>query len=233
MAVCAAGRQGYSARSVVLPIVPMFHVNAWGIPYSAPLVGAKLVFPGAGLDGKSLYELFESEGVESLRRRADRVARPDPVHEAEQSQVLDVRGRRRSAASACPAAMIRTLARRFRRQRRARLGHDRDEPGRHDRTRPKAKHAQSVGRRALRAVAEAGPAAVRRRDEDRRCRRSRAAARRRRDRRRDGQGPVGDARLLQERRQRARCRPTAGSRPATSARSTPTAICRSPTARRT
>jgi fatty-acyl-CoA synthase len=43
----------------------MFHVNAWGIPYSAPLVGAKVVFPGPGLDGKSLYELFESEGVSS------------------------------------------------------------------------------------------------------------------------------------------------------------------------
>src|SRR6266849_1621196 len=46
-----------SARTVVLPVVPMFHVNAWGIPYFAPLNGAKLVFPGAGLDGKSLYEL--------------------------------------------------------------------------------------------------------------------------------------------------------------------------------
>ena len=55
----------YSARSVVLPIVPMFHVNAWGIPYSAPLVGAKLVFPGPGLDGASLYELFEKEKVTS------------------------------------------------------------------------------------------------------------------------------------------------------------------------
>ena len=52
-----------SAQSVVLPIVPMFHVNAWGIPYSGPLVGAKLVFPGAALDGKSLYELFEGERV--------------------------------------------------------------------------------------------------------------------------------------------------------------------------
>jgi 3-(methylthio)propionyl---CoA ligase len=52
-----------SSRSVVLPVVPMFHVNAWGIPYFAPLNGAKLVFPGAGLDGKSLYELFESEKV--------------------------------------------------------------------------------------------------------------------------------------------------------------------------
>ncbi len=55
----------YSARSVVLPIVPMFHVNAWGIPYAGPLVGAKLVFPGAGLDGASLYELFEKEKVTS------------------------------------------------------------------------------------------------------------------------------------------------------------------------
>jgi fatty-acyl-CoA synthase len=55
----------YSARSVVLPIVPMFHVNAWGIPYAAPLVGAKLVLPGGGLDGRSLYELFESERVTS------------------------------------------------------------------------------------------------------------------------------------------------------------------------
>src|SRR5207245_9805281 len=55
----------YSSRSVVLPIVPMFHVNAWGIPYSAPLVGAKLVFPGPGLDGASLYELFETERLYS------------------------------------------------------------------------------------------------------------------------------------------------------------------------
>ena len=52
-----------SARDTVLPVVPMFHANAWGIPYSAPLVGAKLVFPGPNLDGKSIYELFESEHV--------------------------------------------------------------------------------------------------------------------------------------------------------------------------
>ncbi|MCX7252013.1 MAG: 3-(methylthio)propionyl-CoA ligase [Burkholderiales bacterium] len=52
-----------SARDTVLPVVPMFHVNAWGFPYSACMVGAKLVFPGPGLDGASLYELFESEGV--------------------------------------------------------------------------------------------------------------------------------------------------------------------------
>ena len=52
-----------SARDSVLPVVPMFHVNAWGIPYSAALVGCKLVFPGPALDGKSVYELIESEGV--------------------------------------------------------------------------------------------------------------------------------------------------------------------------
>lgn len=52
-----------SASDVVLPVVPMFHVNAWGIPYTAPLVGAKLVFPGSGMDGERLCELFETEGV--------------------------------------------------------------------------------------------------------------------------------------------------------------------------
>ena len=52
-----------SARDVILPVVPMFHVNAWGLPYAACMNGSKLVFPGPGLDGKSLYELFESEGV--------------------------------------------------------------------------------------------------------------------------------------------------------------------------
>ncbi|KIF79887.1 3-(methylthio)propionyl-CoA ligase [Noviherbaspirillum autotrophicum] len=52
-----------SAQDVVLPVVPMFHVNAWGLPYSVPMVGAKMVFPGPALDGKSIYELFEQEKV--------------------------------------------------------------------------------------------------------------------------------------------------------------------------
>ncbi|MDO9404479.1 MAG: 3-(methylthio)propionyl-CoA ligase [Polaromonas sp.] len=52
-----------SARDAILPVVPMFHVNAWGIPYSAALTGAKLVFPGPALDGKSIYELIEAENV--------------------------------------------------------------------------------------------------------------------------------------------------------------------------
>lgn len=52
-----------SARETVLPIVPMFHVNAWGFPYSLPMVGAKMVLPGRDLDGRSLYELCEAESV--------------------------------------------------------------------------------------------------------------------------------------------------------------------------
>ena len=52
-----------SARDTILPVVPMFHVNAWGLPYSCALMGARIVFPGQHLDGKSLHELFESERV--------------------------------------------------------------------------------------------------------------------------------------------------------------------------
>ena len=52
-----------AASDVILPVVPMFHVNAWGLPYMACMVGAKLVFPGPGLDGKSLHDLFETEKV--------------------------------------------------------------------------------------------------------------------------------------------------------------------------
>ena len=44
-----------SARDAVLPVVPMFHVNAWGLPYAAALTGCKLVFPGGAMDGKSIY----------------------------------------------------------------------------------------------------------------------------------------------------------------------------------
>jgi 3-(methylthio)propionyl---CoA ligase len=52
-----------SAADVVCPVVPLFHACGWGIPYAAPMNGAKLVLPGPHLDGASLYELFETEGV--------------------------------------------------------------------------------------------------------------------------------------------------------------------------
>ncbi|MCF8149277.1 MAG: fatty-acid--CoA ligase [Burkholderiaceae bacterium] len=54
---------GLSARDCILPVVPMFHVNAWGLPYACALNGAKLVLPGPHLDGASLHSMFEEEGV--------------------------------------------------------------------------------------------------------------------------------------------------------------------------
>jgi 3-(methylthio)propionyl---CoA ligase len=62
-AICSANAIGISMRDSILPVVPMFHVNAWGIPYAAPMSGAKLVFPGPKLDGASLHELFMAERV--------------------------------------------------------------------------------------------------------------------------------------------------------------------------
>ncbi|MDC1133656.1 long-chain-fatty-acid--CoA ligase [Alphaproteobacteria bacterium] len=53
----------YGVKDVVLPVVPMFHVNAWGTPYAAPMCGAKLVFPGMKLDGESLTDLMNNEQV--------------------------------------------------------------------------------------------------------------------------------------------------------------------------
>ncbi len=65
-AVAQADTLSLSARDVTLPVVPMFHVNAWGVPYAKASVGGKLVLPGPGLDGKSLFELIENERVTSL-----------------------------------------------------------------------------------------------------------------------------------------------------------------------
>ncbi len=54
---------GPSPKEVILPVVPMFHANAWGIAFAGPASGAKLVMPGARMDGEAIYELLESEAV--------------------------------------------------------------------------------------------------------------------------------------------------------------------------
>jgi fatty-acyl-CoA synthase len=54
---------GLSSRDTVLPVVPMFHANAWGLAQSAPMTGAKMVMPGAKMDGASIYELLDTEKV--------------------------------------------------------------------------------------------------------------------------------------------------------------------------
>jgi len=63
MASSYASTMNLKTDDVVLPVVPMFHVNAWGIPYSAPIAGAPLVMPGAKLDGVSLFGLMDQTGV--------------------------------------------------------------------------------------------------------------------------------------------------------------------------
>ena len=63
MAGCMPSVLSLSPNDAILPVVPMFHINAWCIPYSAPIGGAKLVLPGPKLDGQSLFELMESEAV--------------------------------------------------------------------------------------------------------------------------------------------------------------------------
>ena len=62
-ATCMVDGLGLSAVESVLLVVPMFHVNAWGMPYAGAMSGAKLVMPGPALDGKSVYELMKDEQV--------------------------------------------------------------------------------------------------------------------------------------------------------------------------
>lgn len=63
MALAAPDALGLSSRTCILPVVPLFHANSWSIAFSAPMTGAKLVMPGARLDGGSVYELMEAEQV--------------------------------------------------------------------------------------------------------------------------------------------------------------------------
>lgn len=65
-AITIAGSLGFNSSSSVLPVVPMFHVNAWGVPYAALINGFSLTLPGQALDGESLFELIEQESVDSL-----------------------------------------------------------------------------------------------------------------------------------------------------------------------
>jgi acyl-CoA synthetase (AMP-forming)/AMP-acid ligase II len=97
-----------SARDCVLPVVPMFHVNAWGIPYGTAMTGAKVVFPGAALDGKSVYELIESESV-TLAAGVPTVWLGLLSHMAQHGLRFSTLQRTVIGGSACPPAMISTF----------------------------------------------------------------------------------------------------------------------------
>ena len=98
-----------SASDCILPVVPMFHVNAWGLPYVACMVGAKIVFPGPGLDGKSLYELIESEGV-TVSAGVPTVWQGLLAHTGANKLKFSAMRRTVIGGSACPPAMIATFA---------------------------------------------------------------------------------------------------------------------------
>ena len=99
---------GISAGEAILPVVPMFHVNAWGLPYTTALVGCKVVFPGAALDGKSLYELFENEKV-TFSAGVPTVWLGLINYLKQNNLKFSTFKRTVIGGSACPPAMIRTL----------------------------------------------------------------------------------------------------------------------------
>jgi acyl-CoA synthetase (AMP-forming)/AMP-acid ligase II len=99
---------GVSAREVILPVVPMFHVNAWGLPYACALTGAKLVFPGQHLDGRSLHTLFETEEV-TMSAGVPTVWLGLLNFMKEQKLRFSTLKRVVIGGSACPPAMIRAF----------------------------------------------------------------------------------------------------------------------------
>jgi 3-(methylthio)propionyl---CoA ligase len=99
-----------SAHDVVCPVVPMFHVNAWAIPYAAPMQGAKLVLPGSRLDGRSLYELYEAERV-TLSLGVPTVWLGFEAHLSATGARCSTLRRLLSGGSAVPPSMIEAFAR--------------------------------------------------------------------------------------------------------------------------
>jgi fatty-acyl-CoA synthase len=97
-----------SSSDTILPVVPMFHVNAWGLPYVACMVGAKLVFPGPWLDGKSLHELFETEGV-TMAAGVPTVWQGLLTHVEANNLKFSTMKRTVIGGSTCPPAMLNTF----------------------------------------------------------------------------------------------------------------------------
>jgi len=101
-----------SARDTILPVVPMFHVNAWGLPYAAAMAGSKMVMPGAALDGKSLYELFENEKV-SLSAGVPTVWQGLLTYTESNNLKFSTMNRTVIGGSACPPAMIKLFQEKY------------------------------------------------------------------------------------------------------------------------
>jgi 3-(methylthio)propionyl---CoA ligase len=112
-ASCTPDGFGISASEVILPVVPMFHVNAWGTPYAAAMAGAKLVLPGPNLDGASLYELIEREKV-TIALGVPTVWMALLQHMEKNNLTFSSLARVVIGGAAAPPAMIRTFRERHR-----------------------------------------------------------------------------------------------------------------------
>ena len=103
---------GYSAQDIVLPVVPMFHVNAWGSPYSAAMVGCRLVMPGPGLDGSSLLKLIDSEKV-NVALGVPTIWQGLLMAAEQAGSTLESLKRTVVGGSACPPSMIDAFREKF------------------------------------------------------------------------------------------------------------------------
>ena len=112
LAIALPDAMGLSAPRAVLPMVPMFHVNAWGMPYAAPMVGARMVMPGPRLDGASLYEPFERERV-TFASGVPTLWFGLLNHLRETGQRLSSLSRAVIGGAAAPRAMIQTLEKEY------------------------------------------------------------------------------------------------------------------------
>ena len=97
-----------SATDTLLPVVPMFHANAWGLPYACPMIGTKIVLPGAAMDGASLFELLEQEKV-TVSAGVPTIWLGLLTHVKQSGARFSSLNRTLIGGSACPPAMIRAF----------------------------------------------------------------------------------------------------------------------------
>ena len=112
LACAAPDFMGLSARDTVMPVVPLFHANSWSLAYSAPMTGAKLVMPGARLDGPSLHQLLEEERV-TMTAAVPTVWLGLLQHLEATGGTLSTLKRVIIGGSACPRAMTEVFERKY------------------------------------------------------------------------------------------------------------------------
>lgn len=108
MAIALPDSMNLSAKDVMMPVVPMFHVNAWGTPYAAAMVGSTLVLPGPGLDGASLVNLIDEYKV-SIALGVPTIWQGLLTAAKKMGSKLSSMTRNIVGGSACPASMITTF----------------------------------------------------------------------------------------------------------------------------